>query len=122
MTTRRRLARLERLERLQPSPSCPEFIIAPERAQAIIAAYGCLEELLAAIFGVASRTPRNTSGCPTRQRRRRPPRAWPNCCGTSVAPRTTGPNRPTRIEGISNLITRTGVRSRVMKPFNYERA
>jgi len=46
MTTRRRLARLERLERLQPAPSCPGFIIAPERAQAIIAAYGCLEDLL----------------------------------------------------------------------------
>ena len=42
MTTRRRLARLERLERLHPAPPCPDFIIAPERAQAIIAAYDCL--------------------------------------------------------------------------------
>jgi hypothetical protein len=42
MTTRRRLARLERLERLHPAPSCPDFIIAFERAQAIIAAYGRL--------------------------------------------------------------------------------
>jgi hypothetical protein len=46
MTTRRRRARLERLERLQPAPSCPEFIIAPERAQAIIAAYTDLGRLL----------------------------------------------------------------------------
>jgi hypothetical protein len=46
MTTRRLLERLERLERLQPTPSCPWFIIAPERAQAIIAAYDCLGNLL----------------------------------------------------------------------------
>jgi hypothetical protein len=49
MTTRRRLARLERLERLasrQPGYSCPEFFIAPELARAIVDTYGRLSDLL----------------------------------------------------------------------------
>ena len=53
MSTRGRLARLERLERQaelkrasRPDVSCPEFVIAPEVARAIVDAYERLEELL----------------------------------------------------------------------------
>ena len=94
MTTRRRLARLERLERLQPTPSCPWFIIAPERAQAIIAAYDCLGGLLGRHLWCGMPGFEEIAGLPDRQRRRRPPRAWPNCCGRSVAPRTILLRRP----------------------------
>ncbi len=50
MSTRARLARVERLERFerasQPDHSCPDFVIAPELARAIVDDYERLKGLL----------------------------------------------------------------------------
>lgn len=50
MRTRARLARLERLKRLmrasRPDHACPDFVIAPELARAIVEDYGRLKDLL----------------------------------------------------------------------------
>jgi hypothetical protein len=50
MSTRARLRRLERLERLgrasQPDHSCPDLVIAPELARAIVEDYKRLKDLL----------------------------------------------------------------------------
>ena len=99
MTTRRRLARLERLERLQPTPSCPWFIIAPERAQAIIAAYNRLGW---------SGNPDDPFGPPD------------PAVEEETAARLAELLREVRCPP-DNLITTTGVRSRETKPSNCER-
>jgi hypothetical protein len=113
MSTRGRLARLERLERLKqkshPDFSCPDFVIAPELALAIVDAYSRLSQLLSRYYWYAlsckypgkngesgDNTPR-----PDPPAEEEAPRAWLSCCGTCAVPRTTGRNRPTRIEGTS---------------------
>jgi len=118
MTTRRRLARLERLERLQPAPSCPGFIIAPERAQAIIAAYGCLEDLLGRHLWRGVPNSEQYFGLPDPAAEEETAARLAELLRDVRCPPTTGPNRPTRIEGTSNLTTRTWIRSRVTKPSN----
>jgi hypothetical protein len=114
MTTRRRLARLERLERLQPTPSCPEFIIAPERAQAIIAAYDCLGGLLFRHLWCG--IPDHPFGLPDPAAEEETAARLAELLRDVRCPPDYWAKQADADRRESNLITRTGVRSRVTKP------
>jgi hypothetical protein len=62
------LARLQRLERLkrrsQPDDSCPDFVIAPEVARAIVDDYDCLTRLLSPLWAFMNRMLKKYGGTP----------------------------------------------------------